>query len=86
VLHLVEPPPPNPQDGLRVFAVFSGVAGAWRATHELDGRTLAGENIVGQWVERKLTPSARDTLTKRASTLATGMPLSRCVVDAYNVV
>lgn len=46
VLHLVEPPPPDPADGLRVFVVFSGVAGAWRATRELNGRFFAGQKIV----------------------------------------
>jgi splicing factor 45 len=46
VLHLVEPPPPDAADGLRVFVVFSGIAGAWRATRELDGRFFAGQKIV----------------------------------------
>ncbi|OCF36771.1 hypothetical protein I316_01367 [Kwoniella heveanensis BCC8398] len=45
VLHMVEPPPPEPSDCLRVFIVFSGMAGAWRATKELDGRFFGGRKI-----------------------------------------
>ncbi|OWZ60169.1 splicing factor 45 [Cryptococcus neoformans c45] len=45
VLHLVEPPPPEPEECLRVFVVFSGMAGAWRAIKELDGRFFGGRNI-----------------------------------------
>ncbi|WVQ99323.1 hypothetical protein IAU59_006455 [Kwoniella sp. CBS 9459] len=45
VLHMVEPPPPEPSECLRVFIVFSGMAGAWRATKELDGRFFGGRKI-----------------------------------------
>ncbi|WWD17386.1 hypothetical protein CI109_101827 [Kwoniella shandongensis] len=45
VLHMVEPPPPEPSECLRVFIVFSGMAGAWRATRELDGRFFGGKKI-----------------------------------------
>ncbi|WVQ72427.1 hypothetical protein IAR50_001979 [Cryptococcus sp. DSM 104548] len=45
VLHMVEPPPPEPEECLRVFVVFSGMAGAWRAQKELDGRFFAGRTI-----------------------------------------
>ncbi len=46
VLHMVEPQPPEPPECLRVFVVFSGMAGAWRATRELDGRFFGGKKIV----------------------------------------
>jgi splicing factor 45 len=46
VLHMVEPPPEDPRECLRVFVVFSGMAGAWRATKELDGRFFGGKKIV----------------------------------------
>ena len=46
VLHMVEPPPLEPAECLRVFVVFSGMAGAWRATKELDGRFFGGKKIV----------------------------------------
>ncbi|WVW83811.1 hypothetical protein I302_105832 [Kwoniella bestiolae CBS 10118] len=45
VLHMVEPPPPEPSECLRIFVVFSGMAGAWRATKELDGRFFGGRKI-----------------------------------------
>ncbi|KAK8864315.1 hypothetical protein IAR55_001562 [Kwoniella newhampshirensis] len=45
VLHMVEPPPPEPSECLKVFVVFSGMAGAWRATRELDGRFFGGKKI-----------------------------------------
>lgn len=47
VQHLVEPPPPDPAECLRVFIVFTGMAGAWRSTKELDGRFFGGRKIVG---------------------------------------
>jgi splicing factor 45 len=43
---MVEPPPPEPSECLRIFVVFSGMAGAWRATKELDGRFFGGRKIV----------------------------------------
>ena len=46
LLHMVEPPPDDPAECLRVFVVFSGLAGAWRATKELNGRLFGGRNIV----------------------------------------
>lgn len=46
VQHLVEPPPPDPAECLRVFIVFSGMAGAWRSIKELDGRFFGGRKIV----------------------------------------
>ncbi|WVR07130.1 hypothetical protein IAU60_004171 [Kwoniella sp. DSM 27419] len=45
VQHMVEPPPPEPSECLRVFVVFSGMAGAWRAAKELDGRFFGGKKI-----------------------------------------
>ncbi|WWC70292.1 uncharacterized protein I206_104242 [Kwoniella pini CBS 10737] len=45
VLHIVEPPPSDPLESLRIFVVFSGMAGAWRATKELDGRFFGGKKI-----------------------------------------
>lgn len=47
VQHLVEPPPPDPAECLRVFIVFTGMAGAWRSVKELDGRFFGGRKIVG---------------------------------------
>lgn len=52
VLHMVEPPPEVASECLRVFVVFSGMAGAWRAAKELDGRFFGGRKIVS-WVTRQ---------------------------------
>lgn len=46
VLHMVEPAPEDPAESLRVFVVFTGMAGAWRSIRELDGRFFAGKKIV----------------------------------------
>ena len=43
---MVEPPPEDPAESLRVFVVFSGMAGAWRNLRELDGRFFGGRKIV----------------------------------------
>jgi hypothetical protein len=46
VQHLVEPPPADPAECLRVFVVFTGMAGAWRTLKELDGRFFGGRKLV----------------------------------------
>ncbi|WVQ80643.1 hypothetical protein IAT38_002748 [Cryptococcus sp. DSM 104549] len=61
VLHMVEPPPPEPEECLRVFVVFSGMAGAWRATKELDGRFFGGKTIQATYFdEAKFDAGDRD--------------------------
>ena len=45
---MVEPPPQDPVEALRVFVVFSGMAGAWRSLKELDGRFFGGQKIVSR--------------------------------------
>lgn len=73
VLHMVEPPPADPAEVLRVFVVFSGMAGAWRATRELDGRVFAGRRIVSVIWMGNADPSVRGTLMKASSMPARGM-------------
>ena len=46
VQHLVEPQPVDPSECLRVFVVFTGMAGAWRTVKELDGRFFGGRKLV----------------------------------------
>ncbi|EIW70706.1 hypothetical protein TREMEDRAFT_68179 [Tremella mesenterica DSM 1558] len=45
VLHMAEPVPEDPSECLRIFIVYSGMAGAWRATRELDGRFFGGKKL-----------------------------------------
>ena len=73
LLHVVEPPPEEAFEGLRVFVVFSGMAGAWRAIKELDGRFFGGKKIVSgsALVERGSPSSGRGTLTNPSSTRMT---------------
>jgi len=71
---MVEPAPEDPAESLRVFVVFSGMAGAWRSIKELDGRFFAGKKIVSHVVtEHSLTCSELHTLTRRNSRLTSGM-------------
>lgn len=66
VQHLVEPPPVDPAECLRVFIVFTGMAGAWRTVKELDGRFFGGRKLVSRllFVGPVIDDSARRTLMK----------------------
>lgn len=46
VPHSVYPTPKDPSEAVRIFAVFSGPAGAWKALKDLDGRFFGGRQIV----------------------------------------
>lgn len=53
--HSVYPTPKDPSEAVRIFAVFSGPAGAWKALKDLDARFFGGRQIVSpEGVYRKL--------------------------------
>ena len=46
VPHAVTPPSTDPTEAVRIFVVFSGPAGAWKALKDLDARFFGGRKIV----------------------------------------
>ncbi|KAI5450630.1 hypothetical protein NCC49_002888 [Naganishia albida] len=53
VPHSVYPPPSNPNEAVRIFAVFSGPAGAWKALKDLDSRFFGGRQISAKFFDEK---------------------------------
>ncbi|KAJ9124693.1 hypothetical protein QFC24_003060 [Naganishia onofrii] len=53
VPHALYPPSSNPSEAVRIFVVFSGPAGAWKALKDLDGRYFAGRQISAKFFDEK---------------------------------
>jgi hypothetical protein len=48
VIHVIDPPPAEASEAVRVFVVFSGLAGAWQTVKKMDDRLFGGRHVVSR--------------------------------------
>jgi len=48
VIHVIDTPPAEPSEAVRVFVVFSGLAGAWQTVKKMDDRLFGGRHVVSR--------------------------------------